>query len=192
MNSFAEFLNSLIREHPDTISLIAQKTKISRPCLYDLINGKAHPRLTTFENLCGALSLSESSLKRLQEFYLSERIKYSKNDQNIYLKEKKKLMSEISTLLLSKGHEISRPSEVDAADLILRNTKNRIPIVICPVIHEHSTYLGKLLKLMYNLSVEKGYICTKKITTQDRSYLPFFSKYGIKILSIKNLLRELS
>jgi hypothetical protein len=192
MNSFAEFLNSLIREHPDTVSLIAQKTKISRPSLYDLINGKAHPRLTTFENLCSALSLSESSLKRLQEFYLSERIKYSKYDQNIYLKEKKKLMFEISTLLLSKGHEISRPSEVDAADVVLRNRKNRIPIIVCPVIYEHSTCLGKLLKLMYNFSVEKGYICTRKITTQDRSYLPFFSKYGIKILSIKNLLRELS
>ena len=192
MNSFAEFLNSLIREHPDPVSLIAQKTKISRPSLYDLINGKAHPRLTTFENLCSALSLSESSLKRLQEFYLSERIKYSKYDQNIYLKEKKKLMFEISTLLLSKGHEISRPSEVDAADVVLRNRKNRIPIIVCPVIYEHSTCLGKLLKLMYNFSVEKGYICTRKITTQDRSYLPFFSKYGIKILSIKNLLRELS
>jgi len=191
MNSFAEHLNRLIREHPDTISMIAQNAKISRPSLYDLINGKTHPRLTTLDNLCTALNLPESSIKNIHETYQSERIKSSKKEQHGLLREKKKLMSEISSLLLSKGYEISRPSEVDAADLILRENKKRIPIIICPAIHEHSTYLGKLLKLMYNLSVEKGYICTRKITAQDRSSIPFFSKYGIKILSIKNLLKEL-
>ena len=191
MNSFAELLNSLVRDHPESVSLLAQKAKISRPSLYDLINGKTLPRLTTLNNLFAALSLPETSLKKLNRSFQSERLKYSKKGQNDYLKDKKKLMSEISTLLLSKGHEISRPSEIEDADLILRIKKKRIPMLISPTLYEHCTYFGKLLKLMYNLSVEKGYICTTKLSSQDRSFQPLFQKYGVKILSLNNLLKEI-
>jgi transcriptional regulator with XRE-family HTH domain len=191
MNSFAEYLNSLIRDHPEGVSSLAQKAKISRPSLYDIINGKTLPRLTTLDNLFTALNLPENTFKKLKDAYQSERLKYSKKGQNHYLKDKKKLLSEISSLLLSKGHEISRPSEIQDADLILRIKTNRIPIVISPALFEHCTYFGRLLKLMYNLSAEKGYICTTKLSSQDRSYQPFFSKYGVKILSLNNLLREL-
>ena len=191
MNSFAEHLNSLIRDHPESVSSLAQKAKISRPSLYDIINGKTLPRLTTLSNLMAALNLTETAFKKLNLSYQSERLKYSKKGQNDYLKDKKKLLSEISSLLLSKGHEISRPSEIQDADLILRIKTKRIPILISPTLYEHCTYLGKLLKLMYNLSAEKGYICTTKLSSQDRSYQPFFSKYGVKILSLNNLLREI-
>ena len=119
MNSFAEYLNSLIRDHPEGVSSLAQKAKISRPSLYDIINGKTLPRLTTLDNLFTALNLPENTFKKLKDAYQSERLKYSKKGQNHYLKDKKKLLSEISSLLLSKGHEISRPSEIQDADLIL-------------------------------------------------------------------------
>ena len=191
MNYFSEHLNSLVRDHPKSVSYIAKKAKISRPSLYDLINGKTLPRLSTLNNLFAALNLTENSLKKLNLSYQSERLKYSKKGQNHYLKDKKKLISEISTLLLSKGHEISRPSEIEDADLILRIKTKRIPILISPSLYEHCTYFGKLLKLMYNLSVDKGYICTTKLSPQDRTFQPLFTKYGVKILSLNNLLKEI-
>ena len=66
MNTFAELLNSLVKNNPNSISLIAKKAQISRPSLYDLLNGKTLPRLITLNNLVSALSLSENSEKQLK------------------------------------------------------------------------------------------------------------------------------
>lgn len=191
MNSFAEHLNSLIREHPDTVSLIAQKAKISRPSLYDLINGKTHPRLTTFDNLCSALTLSEYSLKKIQELFKSERLKYSKKEQNIYLNEKKKLLSELSDTLLSRGHEISQSKLENKTDLILRQNKNRIPILVCPIIIDYPPLLGILLSSMHKLTANRGYLCRTKLVPADKSEQSLFQKYGTKIVTIKTLIRDI-
>ena len=56
---------------------------------------------------------------------------------------------------------------------------------------EHPTVLGHLLDAMHSLSTSTGYACVPKLAPTDRSYLPLFSKYGVKILTPKNLLREL-
>ena len=191
MNTFAELLNSLVKNNPNSISFIAKKAQISRPSLYDLLNGKTLPRLITLNNLLTALSLSENSEKQLREIYQSERLKNSRKHQEDYFKEKKRLLTEISSQLLLKGYEIARPSEADSADLILRVKNHRIPVLICPTLYDHCTNLGKILKIMFSFSVKQGYIFTDKINSQDRSFQPLFQNYGIKILSKNSILKEL-
>ena len=191
MNTFAELLNSLVKNNPNSVSFIAKKAQISRPSLYDLLNGKTLPRLITLNNLLTALSLSENSEKQLKEIYQSERLKNSRKHQEDYFKEKKRLLTEISSQLLLKGYEIARPSEADSADLILRVKNHRIPVLICPTLYDHCTNLGKILKIMFSFSVKQGYIFTDKINSQDRSFQPLFQNYGIKILSKNSILKEL-
>ena len=191
MNTFAELLNSLVKNNPNSISFIAKKAQISRPSLYDLLNGKTLPRLITLNNLLTALSLSENSEKQLKEIYQSERLKNSRKHQEDYFKEKKRLLTEISSQLLLKGYEIARPGEADSADLILRVKNHRIPVLICPTLYDHCTNLGKILKIMFSFSVKQGYIFTDKINSQDRSFQPLFQNYGIKILSKNSILKEL-
>jgi len=191
MNAFIEHLNSHIQKHPDNLSTIARNAYLSRPSLYDLINGKNLPRPSTLKNLCSALSLSHDSTKKLQDFYQFERQRTSRKDQDKYLRQKKILMTEVTTLLLSKGHEISRPKELGWCDLILRNNTKKIPIIICPTLHDHSATLGSLLSTMFHLSTDKGYVCISSLSPKDRSFLPLFAKYDTIILSLKSLLQEI-
>ena len=191
MNSFSEFLKSLVQDHPDNLSTIARNAHLSRTSLYDLINGKTLPRAKTLGNLLRSISVSENASNRLSNYLHAERIKTSRKEQDIYRQEKKHLLDDISSLLLGKGYEISRPKMPDCADLILRQNNNRIPILLCPYILDHPTTLGLLLKSMFQFSANKGFVCTNKITTKDRSELPLFLKYGTKISTIKTILREL-
>ena len=191
MNPFSELLNSLIQDHPDNLSTIARNAHLSRPSLYDLINGKTLPRPKTFDNLLKAISLTENSTNKLSNYLHLERIKTSRKEQENYRQEKKHLLNDLSSLLLGKGYEISRPKMPDCADLILRQNSNRIPILLCPSILDHATTLGILLKSMFQFSANKGFVCTHKITSKDRTELPLFLKYGTKISTIKTILREL-
>ncbi|MDA8775840.1 hypothetical protein N9N13_08960 [Opitutales bacterium] len=191
MNPFSELLNSLIQDHPDNLSTIARNAHLSRPSLYDLINGKTLPRPKTFDNLLKAISLTENSTNKLSNYLHLERIKTSRKEQENYRQEKKHLLNDVSSLLLGRGYEISRPKIPDYADLILRQNSNRIPIIICPSILDHASTLGILLKSMFQFSSSKGFVCTHKITIKDRPELPLFLKYGTKITTIKTILREL-
>ena len=191
MNPFSELLNSLIQDHPDNLSTIARNAHLSRPSLYDLINGKTLPRPKTFDNLLKAISLTENSTNKLSNYLHLERIKTSRKEQENYRQEKKHLLNDVSSLLLGRGYEISRPKIPDYADLILRQNSNRIPIIICPSILDHASTLGILLKSMFQFSSSKGFVCTHKITTKDRSELPLFLKYGTRISTIKTILREI-
>lgn len=191
MNPFSELLNSLIQDHPDNLSTIARNAHLSRPSLYDLINGKTLPRPKTFDNLLKAISLTENSTNKLSNYLHLERIKTSRKEQENYRQEKKHLLNDVSSLLLGRGYEISRPKIPDYADIILRQNSNRIPIIICPSILDHASTLGILLKSMFQFSSSKGFVCTHKITTKDRSELPLFLKYGTRISTIKTILREI-
>ena len=191
MNPFSELLNSLIQDHPDNLSTIARNAHLSRPSLYDLINGKTLPRPKTFDNLLRAISLTENSTNKLSNYLHLERIKTSRKEQENYRQEKKHLLNDVSSLLLGRAYEISRPKIPDYADIILRQNSNRIPIIICPSILDHASTLGILLKSMFQFSSSKGFVCTHKITTKDRSELPLFLKYGTKISTIKTILREI-
>ena len=192
MNPFSELLNSLIQDHPDNLSTIARNAHLSRPSLYDLINGKTLPRPKTFDNLLKAISLTENSTNKLSNYLHLERIKTSRKEQENYRQEKKHLLNDVSSLLLGRGYEISRPKIPDYADIILRQNSNRIPIIICPSILDHASTLGILLKSMFQFSSSKGFVCTHKITTKDRSELPLFLKYGTRISTIKTILREIT
>jgi hypothetical protein len=191
MNSFSELLKSLVQDHPDNLSTIARNAHLSRTSLYDLINGKTLSRPKTLDNLLSSISASENSSKRLSNYLHLERIKTSRKEQENYRQEKKNLLNDLSSLLLGKGYEISRPKMPDCADLILRQNSNRIPILLCPSILDHTTTLGILLKSMFQFSANKGFVCTHKITSKDRAELPLFLKYGTKISTIKTILREL-
>ena len=191
MNPFSELLNSLIQDHPDNLSTIARNAHLSRPSLYDLINGKTLPRPKTFDNLLKAISLTENSTNKLSNYLHLERIKTSRKEQENYRQEKKHLLNDVSSLLLGRGYEISRPKIPDYADIILRQNSNRIPIIICPSILDRASTLGILLKSMFQFSSSKGFVCTHKITTKDRSELPLFLKYGTRISTIKTILREI-
>ena len=191
MNSFAKDLSVILREHPDNLTSLAKKAGISRPSLYDLINGKNLPRPTTLGNLIDALDLSEKTAQNLRDAHRSERLRTTRKEQDILLRVKKTLLSEISDLLLQKGHEISRSNHSGGPDLILRSGSRRIPVHVSPRLTEHPTVLGHLLDAMHSLSTSRGYACVPKLTQADRSYLPLYSKYGLKILTPKNLLREL-
>ncbi|MBU61464.1 MAG: hypothetical protein CMI26_03040 [Opitutae bacterium] len=191
MNSFADDLAAILREHPENLTDLAQKACISRPSLYDLINGKNLPRPTTLGNLITALELSEKAAQKLHDAHRSERLRTNRKEQDILLKEKKILLSEISDLLLQKGHEISRSNHSGGPDLILRSGSRRIPLHVTSRLIEHPAVLGHLLEAMHNLSTSTGYACVPKLTHEDRFYLPLFAKYGVKILTHKNLLREL-
>jgi hypothetical protein len=190
MNSFSEYLNSFVRNHSDSVSKIAQNACLSRPSLYDLINGKTLPRKSTLENICNALSLSEKSSRKLRDLINLERFRTSRKEHEDYLYRKKNLTSEISTLLLSKGHEISRPKGLREADLVLRQNAQRYPILICPSMVDHSNILGNLLISMFHLSANKGYVCTPEIKSVDRTTNQLFSSHQIMILSIKGMMRE--
>jgi hypothetical protein len=191
MNSFAKDLSAILREHPENLTSLAKKAGISRPSLYDLINGKNLPRPSTLGNLIDALDLSEKVSQDLHDAHRSERLRTTRKEQDILLREKKILLSEISDLLLQKGHEISRSNYSGGPDLILRSESCRIPLHVSPRLTEHPTVLGHLLDAMHSLSTSTGYACVPKLAPSDRSYLPLFSKYGVKILTPKNLLREL-
>ena len=191
MNSFADDLAAILREYPENLTTLAKKTGISRPSLYDLINGKNLPRPATLGNLITALDLSDKAAQSLHDAHRSERLRTTRKEQDILLREKKFLLSEVSDLLLQKGHEISRSNHSGGPDLILRSGSRRIPLHVSPRLTEHPTVLGHLLNAMHSLSTSTGYACVHKLTQADRSYQPLYSKYGVKILTPKNLLREL-
>jgi hypothetical protein len=191
MNLFSEHLNSLVRNHPDNLSCIAQNSHLSRPSLYDLINGKTLPKESTLENLCSALSLSENSTKNLFNLDKSERLRSSRKELKYYLQQKKVLISEVSSLLLAKGHEISRPISAGKADLVLRLNSQRIPVLICPPPLDYPRILGSLLISMFHFSSDKGYLCTPNVKSLERKTIQLFNSHGILILSIKGILKEL-
>ena len=81
MNSFAAHFESILRERSKNLTALAKKAGISRPSLYDLINGKNLPRTTTLENLIAALDLSEKSAQILRDEHRSERLRTTRKEQ---------------------------------------------------------------------------------------------------------------
>lgn len=192
MNSFAENLNYLIRKHPDSISTIALNANLSRPSLYDLMNGKTLPKSRTFTQLCTALSLPIISVQKLERLIKSEKVRFSRKEQQSFITQKKSLFDEVSALLFSMGHEISSSNDQQNIDLIIRLKSGRLPIKISPSLNEPQSILGSLLTGMYQLSAKKGYVCISKVKNHEKSLNSLFSYYGIKIVSPKSLIKELN
>ena len=192
MNSFAAHFESILREHSKNLTALARKAGISRPSLYDLINGKNLPRTITLENLIAALDLSDKSAQILRDEHRSERLRTTRKEQEKLHKEKKSFLSQVSEALLRKGHEISLPKDTTGPDLVLRLGSLRIPLLVTPAITDHPSTLGHLLAAMHNLSASRGYACIPKLLPADRTHLTLYAKHGVKILTQKNLLREIN
>lgn len=192
MINFSESLSFLVKKSPLNISQISRKALISRPSLYDLINGKTLPKEATLERLMHVLKLQQKEESELKKARNTERIKTNRIHQQSLLKEQKALVKEVGAILLSNGLEVSKPNRVGGSDLIIRNGNERTPIKIYSKVLDYPSALGTILSVMHDLNAKKSYLCTPLIQSETRKNLSLFGKYGIKILTIKGLLRELT
>lgn len=191
MMNFSENLSFFVKKSPLNISQISRKAKLSRPSLYDLLNGKNLPKETTLESLIYVLKLTQKEEEELKKSKEVERLKTNRILQQSILKKQKALVKELGAVLLTKGLEVSKPNRLGSADLIIRNCNERIPIMIYSKVLDYPATLGKILYVMHDLSAKKSYACTPSIQAETRANLSLFGKYGIKLLTVKGLLREL-
>ena len=192
MISFANILSYLVKRSSLNLSQISREAGISRPSLYDLLNGRNLPKEATLERLISVLKLTQKNEEELKKSRDLERIKTNRIYQQSLLKEQKHLIREVGAILLSNGLEVSKPNLLGSPDLIIRNGHERTPIMIYSKILDYPATLGTLLSIMHDLSAKKSYVCTPSIQSETRTNLSLFGNYGIKILTIKGLLRELS
>jgi len=192
MISFAKIFTYLVRGSSLNLSQISREAGISRPSLYDLLNGRNLPKETTLERLISVLKLTQKDEEELKKSRDLERIKTNRIYQQSLLKEQKHLIREVGAILLSNGLEVSKPNQLGSADLIIRNGNERTPIKIYSKVLDYPSALGTILSVMHDLNAKKSYLCTPLIQSETRKNLSLFGKYGIKILTIKGLLRELT
>ena len=193
MNTFAKKLSILIKSNPLTVSEIARKTEISRPSLYDLINGKSLPRQDTLIALCQVLNLNYQDTEFLESAVDLERLRTSRKERTRYYKRKQDLIRQTTDLLLAKGYEIARSPTSHEIDLIIRlSSGKRIPILAQPTLIDPANVLGVLLYAMHDLDTKVGFVCLPSSRGYGRSLVSLFAKYGIKIVTSKSLPRELS
>jgi hypothetical protein len=122
----------------------------------------------------------------------SEKVKFSRKEQQNFITQKKSLFDEVSALLFSMGHEISSSNDQLNIDLVLRLKSGRLPIKISPSLNEPQNILGSLLTGMYHLSAKRGDVCISKVKNYEKSLNSLFSYYGIRIVSPKALIKDLS
>jgi len=192
MISFAKIFTYLVRGSSLNLSQISREAGISRPSLYDLLNGRNLPKETTLERLISVLKLTQKDEEELKKSRDLERIKTNRIYQQSLLKEQKHLIREVGAILLSNGLEVSKPNQLGSADLIIRNGNERTPIKIYSKVLDYPSALGTILSVMHDLNAKKSYLCTPLIQSETRKNLSLFGKYGIKILTIKGLLRDLT
>jgi len=192
MISFAKIFTYLVRGSSLNLSQISREAGISRPSLYDLLNGRNLPKETTLERLISVLKLTQKDEEELKKSRDLERIKTNRIYQQSFLKEQKHLIREVGAILLSNGLEVSKPNQLGSADLIIRNGHERTPIKIYSKVLDYPSALGTILSVMHDLNAKKSYLCTPLIQSETRKNLSLFGKYGIKILTIKGLLRDLT
>ncbi|MDA7791449.1 helix-turn-helix domain-containing protein [Opitutales bacterium] len=192
MISFAKIFTYLVRGSSLNLSQISREAGISRPSLYDLLNGRNLPKETTLERLISVLKLTQKDEEELKKSRDLERIKTNRIYQQSLLKEQKHLIREVGAILLSNGLEVSKPNQLGSADLIIRNGHERTPIKIYSKVLDYPSALGTILSVMHDLNAKKSYLCTPLIQSETRKNLSLFGKYGIKILTIKGLLRDLT
>ena len=193
MNAFAKKLSVFIKSNPLSVSEIARKTEISRPSLYDLVNGKSLPKKSTLFRLCQVLNLNDQDTKFLESSVNLERLRTSRKERIRDHQRKQDLIGKTTDLLLAKGHEIARSTTSHDIDLIIRlSSGKRIPILAQPTLIDRANVLGTLLGAMHDLETSIGYLCVPSTRGFSRSLTSLFAKYGIKIVTSKSLLRELS
>jgi transcriptional regulator with XRE-family HTH domain len=191
MITFAQILGSNLEYSPHTISEICKRAKISRPTFYDLLKGKNLPRETTLDRLIKALEVSNKKAELLKEGWISEQFKTKRKLRYSYQKEQKNLTKEIASILLAKGHEVSKPNAPIGPDLVIRQGDQKIPIMVYWEVFDYATALGSILIIMDRLGAIKGYLCTPKSSQESKANSTLFNRYSVTITSAKRLLHYL-
>ena len=192
MHLFSKGFSGLVRSNPMTVSEIARKAGISRPSLYDLLKGKSLPRESTLERLIEVIQPPARQVEFLHSSHQIERLRSTRSHRMIHLRDKQHFVRILSDLLLAKGHEIARSPKNHEIDLVLRiDSTKRIPIIADLRLLDSTQTLGDILFAMHELSTTQGFICVSSLKGLSRSIPSLFSKYGVKIITPKALLREL-
>ena len=191
MNQFSNLLSEHARLYRGGMTELARKSAVSRPSLYDALNGKSLPKTKTLERILSTLDLPEKHSDEIRMQHQNRSALATRRKRENYRREKNTFIQTVSSYLLGKGLEISFSSTKGNADLIIRQEADRIPILASQIIHDYPNTLGTLLTIMHDLHSKRGFVCLPVLTSSDRSQNSLFEKYGISILPYKRLPNKL-
>jgi hypothetical protein len=187
MDQFSNLLSEHVRTYRGGMTELARKSALSRPSLYDALNGKSLPKTKTLERILLALDLPEKHSDEIRMQHQNRSALATRRKRENYRREKNSFIQTVSSYLLGKGLEISFSSTKGNADLIIRQVDDRIPILASQIIHDYPDTLGTLLTIMHEFNSKRGFVCLPGLTSSDRSQNSLFEKYGISILPYKRL-----
>tara|TARA_Y100000588_G_scaffold375070_1_gene450985 strand:+ start:409 stop:993 length:585 start_codon:yes stop_codon:yes gene_type:complete len=187
VNPFSNCLSSHAKSFPGGLTELAKKSRLSRPSLYDALNGKSIPRSDTLGRILSALNLSLQARDELNALHQVESSLSTRSKREDFQRLKSEFVQEVGSYLLGKGFELSYLSVHEEADLIVRQKNNRIPLIALPMVHDYSKIFGALLFAMAEFSSPEGFICLPKTKGLDRKKGLIMEKHGAKVLSYKNL-----
>jgi len=192
VNHFSKLLSSYARLYPRGLTNLAKKARLSRPSLYDALNGKSIPRPETMERILNALELGS---KVREEIHLQHKLILSlstREKRERFHRSKEDFAQEIGGYLLGKGFELSYLSSHQEANIVVRKGKIFIPILTLPMIHDYSQTLGAILLAMHNFSSQRGFVCLSKLSGLDRKKGVIFENYGATVTTCKSLHRMIA
>ena len=187
MNQFSNLLYGHAQAYRGGMTELARKSAVSRPSLYDALNGKSLPKTKTLERILSTLDLPEKHSDEIRMQHQNRSAFATRRKRENYRREKNTFIQTVSSYLLGKGLEISFSSTKGNADLIIRQEADRIPILVSQIIHDYPNTLGTLLTIMNDLHSKKGFVCLPGLTYSDRNQNSLFEKYAISILPYKRL-----
>jgi transcriptional regulator with XRE-family HTH domain len=187
LNPFSNRLSSHAKAYSGSLTELAQMARLSRPSLYDALNGKSIPRSDTLERILTALNLSPQVRDELNTLHQLEASLSTRRKREGFHRQKSEFVQQVGSYLLGKGFELSYLSVHQEADLIVRQKSNRIPLIALPMIHDYSKVFGSLLFAMSEFSSPVGFICLPKVKGLDRRKGLIMEKHGAKVISYKNL-----
>jgi len=192
VNPFSNCLSSHAKAYSGGLTELAKKSRLSRPSLYDALNGKSIPRPDTLDRILSALNLSPHVRDKLNTLHQMEASLSTRRKREDFHRLKSEFVQQVGSYLLGKGFELSYLSVHQEADLIVRQKSNRIPLIAMPMVHDYSKVFGALLFAMAEFSSPDGFICLPKAKGLDRRKGLIMEKYGAKVISYKNLPKVLT
>jgi transcriptional regulator with XRE-family HTH domain len=187
VNPFSNCLSSHAKAYSGGLTKLAEKACLSRPSLYDSLNGKSIPRPDTLERILSALNLSTQARDELNDLHQMEASLSTRRKREDFHRQKSEFVQQVGSYLLGKGFELSYLSVHQEADIIVRKKSIRIPLIALPMVHDYSKVFGALLFSMAEFSSPEGFICLPNAKRLDRRKGLIMEKYGTKIISYKTL-----
>lgn len=192
MNPFSNRLSFHAKAYSGGLTELAKNARLSRPSLYDALNGKSIPRSDTLGRILSALNLSPQVRDELNALHQMESSLSTRCKREDFHRLKSEFVQQVGSYLLGKGFELSYLSVDQDADLIVRQKSNRIPLIAVPMVHDYSKIFGTLLFAMAEFSSPDGFICLPRAKGLDRKKGLIMEKYGTKVISYKNLPKVLN